>query len=144
MRRSVASFTGDGIYVSNAPLTQNCCGYREVDFTPLVPDLALTTIRFVRVGLDSLFVLKSGGSIDEFDVVTGAFRSHFVEHGLDDPIEMAAADDGAIYVLERAGFVKGFSAKGKPTASFAVPSGSGSPLSIAFCCKSKHTRDPRD
>ena len=140
----VASFGREGIYVSNTPLTETCCGYREVDFTPLVLDATNTTIRFVRVGLDRLFVLKSGGSIDEFDLVSGAFRTHFVEHGLDDPIEMAVSDNGSIYVLERSGVVKRFSAEGKATASFTTPASAGQPLSITFCCKPTNRRESRD
>jgi hypothetical protein len=135
----VVSSTGYGVYQSNLQADQG-----TLSFTQLVQDPTYSTIRIATDGRGHLFVLHSTGSIDRDNLATGAFEEQFLSVVLNNPIDMTISRHGSVYVLEQGGAIKGFSRRGEQIASFSVPAAKGQPLTIEFCCKSRHQKDVED
>jgi hypothetical protein len=133
-RLLVTSKAGDGIFVSDVPVEEICCGPNAIAFLPLVMDPANTVMRFALRGEHRLLVLHSTGRLDEHDLATGRLIRPILQAGTVDPIDFVVSQDGTVYVLEKPGRIRVFSDKGRERSTLALPAGTGQPLSLAMCC----------
>lgn len=135
-RLLVTSKAGDGVFVSDAPVVELCCGPNAIDFLPLVTDPANTIMRFALRGEHHLLVLHGTGRLDEHDLATGRLIRPLLQAGTVDPLDLVVADDGTVYVLEKSGRIRVFSDKGRERSSIELPAAAGQPISLALCCSS--------
>ncbi len=133
-RLLVTSKAGDGIFVSDAPVVEACCGPNPINFLPLVVDPDNTVLRFARSGDRHLLVLHSTGQLDEHDLATGRLIRPILQAGTVDPIDFVVSQDGTVYVLEKPGRIRVFSDRGRERSTLALPAGTGQALSLALCC----------
>lgn len=133
-RLLVASKAGDGIFVSDVPVEEICCGPNAISFLPLVVNPANTVMRFALRGEHRLLVLHSTGRLDEHDLATGRLIRPILQAGTIDPIDFVVSQDGKVYVLEKPGRVRVFSDKGRERSTLVLPTGTGQALSLALCC----------
>ncbi len=133
-RLLVTSKAGDGIFVSDAPVEETCCGPDTINFLPLVMDPANTILRFALRGERRLLVLYSTGRLDEHDLATGRLIRPILQAGTVDPIDFVVSQDGTVYVLENPGRIRVFSDKGRERSTLPLPAGTGQALSLAMCC----------
>lgn len=130
----VTSAAGDGIFVSDAPVAEVCCGHTELAFKVLVADETHTTLRFALRGHKRLLVLHSSGSLDEHDLATGRLVRPVLQAGTVDPLDLIVARDGTLYVLEKSGQIRVFSKRGRERGRITLPAGAGQAVSLALCC----------
>jgi hypothetical protein len=140
----VTSKAGDGIFVSDAPVAEVCCGPTNIAFTALVADDTHTTLRFALRGDKHLLVLHSTGSLDEHDLATGRLVRPLLQAGTLDPLDLVVGHDGTLYVLEKSGQVRVFSEHGRELGRITLPAAAGQAVSMALCCgaptHAKHRR----
>jgi hypothetical protein len=130
----VTSAAGDGIFVSDTPLMEIPGAPRDINFTALVTDDSHTTLRFARRGGQRLLVLHTTGSLDEHDLATGRLVRPVLQAGTLDPVDLVVGHDNTVYVLEKSGQVRVFSAHGRESGRITLPATAGQAVSLALCC----------